>query len=309
MERTLTVKQIKYFVAAYESGSLRRAAERLEVSQPALTAQIAALERSLGVELFERTRTGVVPTPAARELLTGARQILEDVRGMMDTASSIAGHVAGTYRLGVTPTLGPYLLPRILPDIHERYGSLRLIVRESDPAQLLNGLLNSDYDLILSTQPIRSDDVELQPLFRESLRLVIPSDHRLANKKSINREDLINEEVLAIEEHHLYYRQIAELCNGLGARLRHDYQGTSLDAVRQMVVMGMGVAFLPALYIASEIRERDSLRVANVSGVNVHRDHVLAWRRRSPSRQLFRKLANEIRELVLDQLCELVTVV
>ena len=130
------------------------------------------------------------------------------------------------------------------------------------------------------------------------MKLVLPLDHRLAKKEVINRTDLVAEEVLTIDEHHLYHRQVTELCQTLGATTRRDFEGTSLDTLRQMVVMGMGITFLPSLYVASEIRDSDPLRVTDVFGVNMYRDHALAWRSRSPARPLFRRLAQTIRELV-----------
>ena len=306
VKSSLTLKHISCFAAVYEQGSFRRAADRLGVSQPAMTAQIGALERLLGLTLFERSRTGARPTAAARELIAHARRIEEDAQGFMDVSASMSGQSGGTYRMGVTPTLGPYLLPHVLPDLHRRYETLRLYVREGAPAVLERHLKNADHDLILSTQPIQATELEVAPLFREPLKLVMASDHRLARKRRVNRSDLYGEEVLTIEEHHLYHRQISELCESLGATMRRDYEGTSLDTLRQMVVMGMGIAFLPALYLASEIRDTDTLRVTDVHGIGMLRHHALAWRQRSPARGLFQDLAGDIRELVRERLAEYV---
>jgi LysR family hydrogen peroxide-inducible transcriptional activator len=220
------------------------------------------------------------------------------VQSFVDTAHGFTGGETGTYRIGVTPTLGPYLLPQVLPEIHERFQELRLFVREGVPADLSQDLRGAKHDLILSTQPIAEVGLEISPLFREPLKLVLPLDHRLAKKEVINRTDLVGEEVLTIDEHHLYHRQVTELCQTLGATTRRDFEGTSLDTLRLMVVMGMGITFLPSLYVASEIRESDPLRVTDVFGVNMYRDHALAWRSRSPARPLFRRLAQTIRELV-----------
>ena len=294
----VSLRQIAYFKAIGEVGSFRGAAERLGVTQPTLTAQIATLEESLGVKLFERTRSGATPTVAARELIPVCNRIQEEVQSFVDTAHGFEGGETGTYRIGVTPTLGPYLLPQVLPEIHERFQELRLFVREGVPAELSQDLRGAKHDLILSTQPIADVGLEISPLFREPLKLVLPLDHRLAEKEVINRTDLVGEEVLTIDEHHLYHRQVTELCQTLGATTRRDFEGTSLDTLRQMVVMGMGITFLPSLYVASEIRESDPLRVTDVFGVNMYRDHALAWRSRSPARPLFRRLAQTIRELV-----------
>ena len=119
--------------------------------------------------------------------------------------------------------------------------------------------------------------------------------------------DLAGEEVLTIGEHHLYHRQIAQLCEQFGAHMRRDYEGTSLDTLRHMVVMGMGLAFLPALYVNSEIRPRDVLRVTDVTGVSMFRDHALVWRPTSPGRVLFRQLADRIRSITRQQLGNAVT--
>ena len=294
----VSLRQIAYFRAIGEIGSFRGAAERLGVTQPTLTAQIATLEESLGIKLFERTRSGATPTVAARELIPVCNRIQEEVQSFVDTAHGFTGGETGIYRIGVTPTLGPYLLPHVLPEIHERFQELRLFVREGVPAELSQDLRGAKHDLILSTQPIAEVGLEISPLFREPLKLVLPLDHRLANQDVINRTDLVGEEVLTINEHHLYHRQVTELCQTLGATTRRDFEGTSLDTLRQMVVMGMGITFLPSLYVTSEIRESDPLRVTDVFGVNMYRDHALAWRSRSPARPLFRRLAHTIRELV-----------
>ncbi len=298
----LTLRQIQYFAAVAEHGSFRRAAERLDVTQPTLTAQVAALEKTLGTQLFERSRTGTLPSSAGRDLLTNARRVLEEVRGFADQAAALSTGIEGTYRLGVTPTLGPYVLPSILPPIHAEYAGLKLYVREGAPVDLEEDLRHAEHDLILTTEPVQSRDLVVAPVFREPLKLVMAGDHRLAGKRRINRSDLVGEQVLNIHEHHLFHRQIADLCERLGATLLRDYEGTSLDTLRQMVVMGMGIAFLPALYVRSEIRERDNLRVADVQGVNVLRNHALVWRPASPARNLFRQLAKQIRAIVADEL-------
>lgn len=304
--KRVTLRQIEYFAAVADHGSFRRAADRLDVSQPTLTSQIAALERDLGTVLFERSRSGSPLSAAGRELLTNARRIIEETRGFCDRAASLVSGVAGTYRLGVTPTLGPYLLPTILPEIHAEYHGLKLYVREAAPSDLEEDLKDAQHDFILTTEPITSNELAVFPLFREPLKLAVAREHRLGEKTSINRSDLFGEEVLTIGEHHLFHRQTLELCDRIGATLRRDYEGTSLDTLRQMVVMNMGVAFLPALYIRSEIRDSHELRIADVNGMRVFRNHALVWRSRSPARNLFRGLARRIREIVAAKLGDVV---
>lgn len=293
-----SIRQVEYFIAIAETSSFRGAAQRLDVSQPTLTTQIVAFEEALGLQLFERSRSGTVLTAIGRELMPNARRVLEEFQGMIDRAESVSRGAAGTYRLGVTPTLGPYLLPHILPALHRRYNALKLSVREEAPRDLEAGLAAGKYDLILTPLPVEDTRLSVAPLFREPLKLVLPSDHRLASRKRIDRRDLAGESVLTIEEHHHFHRQIEGLCARLGAQLRRDYEGTSLDTLRHMVVMGMGIAFLPALYIRSEIHDALELRVTTVSGEAFERMHALAWRTSSPARQLFREIADEIRSIV-----------
>lgn len=302
----LSLRQIRYFAAVAEYGSFRQAAFKLNITQPTLSNQISVLEELLGLQLFERSRSGTTTTVEGRELLISARRVIEEAQGFSTQAGSLSGGGIGTYRLGVTPTLGPYLLPHILSPIHSHYKDLKLYVREEAPSDLESGLINSQFDFILSTLPITSKELVVMPLFREPLKLAITKDHRLANKVRINRMDLFGEQVLTISEHHLFHRQIAELCEKVGASVRRDYEGTSLDTLRQMVVMGMGMAFLPALYVRSEIRQESELRIADVEGVNVVRNHALVWRNTSPARNFYRQLALEIREIVSETLGDVV---
>lgn len=306
-QTNISLRQLEYFIAVAESGSFRRAAAKLHVSQPTLTAQVASMERALGGKLFERSRTGTAPSALGRELLRHARRVIEEFRGFVDSATSLVDRPAGTYRLGVTPTMGPYLLPQILPDIHREYGSLKFYVREGLPRSLREGLASGQHDIIITPLPMSLENVMVQPLFRESLRLVVPSDHRLAKRARVTRDDMVGEQVLTLQDQDLLHMQIQRLCDRLGAEMNRQYEGTSLDTLRQMVVMGMGLAFLPSLYIQSEIRDGDGLAVLTLSDEAVMREHALAWRRTSPSRQLFHALADKLRALIKSKFRNVVT--
>ena len=294
----ISLKQLQYFAAVAEYGSFRQAAFRLGITQPTLSNQIAVMEKALKIQLFERTRKGINVTPQGRELLLSARRVLEEAQGFISQSAILSGGGIGTFRLGVTPTLGPYLLPHILTPIHNKYSDLKLYVRENAPSELETGLINGQHDLILTTLPIMSSELVVAPLFREPIKLALARDHRLADRLTINREDLLGEPVLTISEHHLFHRQITELCERVGAHVLRDYEGTSLDTLRQMVVMGMGVAFLPALYAKSEIRNEEELRVADVDGINVVRNHALVWRNTSPASSFYRQLSEEIKSMI-----------
>jgi LysR family transcriptional regulator, hydrogen peroxide-inducible genes activator len=298
LQPKISLRQLEYFIAVAENGSFRRAAEKLGISQPTLTAQVASLEQSLGGQLFERNRSGTSQSPMGRELLRHARRVIEEFQGLVDHATSLTKGPAGTFRFGVTPTMGPYLLPQILPDIHREYAQLKFYVREGLPRALREGLVSGQFDLIMTPLPVGLENVTVEPLFREPLKLVVPTEHRLAKRARVSRSDLVGEQVLTLEDHDQLHLQIQRLCDHLGAVVNSDYEGTSLDTLRQMVVMGMGIAFLPGLYIRSEIRAGDGLKVVTLSDENVMRDHALVWRPTSPSRQLFRDLAGKLRALI-----------
>ncbi len=152
-----TLKQIQYFQTVAETQSIRRAADRLDIAQPTLSTQLAALEKSLGVTLFERTRRLTQLTPAGRQLLPVAKQVIAQWHEMQELAHTLSDTAATTHRLGVPPTLGPYLLPNIVQAIHRQFDRLKLYVREEPPSQLETGVSEGRHDLALMPLPLRSD--------------------------------------------------------------------------------------------------------------------------------------------------------
>ena len=306
--QTPTFRQIEYFVTIASRSSYRRAAEELGVSQPALTTQIRALEALLGLPLFERSRSGTLLTPEGRELLEQARQLLLVMREFRENADTIAQGLQTTYKLGVPPTLGPYLLPHVLPALHARHHRLKLYVREGPPQELLRGLSEGRYDIAIVPLPVERADLSVEPLFTEPLKFVVPADHRLAGKASIAPAQLRGEKVLTLEGQHHFHHQVQEICQSLGADVQRDYEGTSLDTLRQMVVMGLGVAFLPGLYVHSEMHNPEALHVSELKSMPIRRQHGLVWRASAPGRFFYRELASLLREIVQERLGDVVTV-
>ena len=286
-----SLKQLRYFLVASQHKSLRKAANELKITQPSLSAQLKGLEQTLGVDLFERSRGGVTLTPIGRDLVAEARQAVNAAEAIVDFANMAARGPAGTFRLGVPPSLGPYSLPYILPAVRQSYHDVKFFIREAVHAELIEGLKVGNYDLIITTLPLSDPAITVVPLFREPVYLVLSAQHPLANKPTITAAQLEGLEILTMEEHHVFYKQVEELCIRFKAKLLRDYEGTSLDAIRQMVYMEMGVAFMPALYIRAEIRDRVDLQVISIEGEPIFRLHALAWRTGSPLRNFFRSLA------------------
>lgn len=297
----ISLKQLRYYLIAAKHDSLRSAARELKISQPSLSAQLQKLEEALDVELFERSRGGVTLTPLGRDLLKQAQQAVNAAEVIIDAANFATKGPSGTFRLGASHTLGPYALPWILPEVHKKYGGIKFFVREEVPDKLSEGLYSGQYDLIFTTLPLKEEGITVMPLCRESLYLVMNGDHPLAKHETIKGDQLKGLEILTLEEHHLLFRQVENLCKEFDAEILRDYEGTSLDSIRQMVYMEMGVAFLPALYIRSEIMDRDALRVVRIEGENINRMHALAWRDTSPLRSFYRELGDFFQKVIREQ--------
>ncbi len=299
-DRLLTLKHLRYFVALAHSGQYRRAAEQLDLSQPSLSQQIAAFESVLGVKLVERGRRGVILTPAGREVLDQAQGILDGVDRLMGVSQSLQDGVSGTLRLGSTSTIGPYVLPRFLQHLHAEHPDLKLVVRDGAPRELLNELGNGVHDVVISQLPIREKDFQSVPLYREPLMLAVARDHRLAGRGLVTPEDLAGEDLLALGDAYALRNEVSRLGMASGARLRDDYEGTSLDALRQMVAMNMGITLLPALYVRSEVPdENGDVAVVPVKG-GLYRTVGLIWRHTTGKPALLRRF-REVAETVISQ--------
>ncbi|WP_407492060.1 hydrogen peroxide-inducible genes activator [Pseudooceanicola sp. MF1-13] len=305
MSGDLTLRQLSYFVALADARHYRRAAERVGISQPSLSQQIVGLEGALGVTLIDRGQRGAVLTPQGRTILEQARRIMDETATLRALAQDAKEGVNGTIRLGSTPTLGPYLLPHVMAKLHSAYPDLKVIVRDAAPAVLQDELLSGEQDLILTQLPVPSADTEVMRLFREPLKLVMARDHLLAQASSVSDADLAGQDVLTLSGSYRLHAQVAGLCEELGANLRRDYEGTSLDALRQMTALNMGISFLPALYVRSEVStETGDVVVRPFRRDRMTRSIGLAWRRRSAHVGVIRHMANVISKVVRAKFAE-----
>ena len=295
MPGPITLKQLQCLLAIDETAHFRRAAERCGITQPSLSAQIVNLEEALGIRLVERSRSGVTMSPAGREVTVRARRIADEVQGIADFSASARSGLQGMIRLGSKPTLGPYLLPRVISTLHREYPDLKLYIRESEPLHLEQELVSGIHDIVLTQLPAVSSEVQTAPLFQEPLYIAVAADHPLAEREEIAVKDLKGLEILSLNPSFHLHDQVHQLCDQFGARLVRDYEGTSLDAVRQMTGMGMGATFLPALYVRSEIGARSEIAVRKLKGRNVARRIGLLWRKSAGAGASYRKLADIFR--------------
>ncbi|MEM8591351.1 MAG: LysR substrate-binding domain-containing protein [Pseudomonadota bacterium] len=289
-----TLQQLKYLVALTETGHFRRAAEACHVTQPTLSAQIKELEAKLGAVLIERTRARVVITPLGEEVAAHARRALSEVEEIRSLATLNRGSLQSVIRVGVVQSLGPYLLPLIVSDLHQSHPQLKLYVREALARDLISSLTTGSLDLLFFPLPIRQAECETRSLFREPLQVVLPRDHPFAEEEAIGPEMLQGETILALERGHKLFEQVEQICERYGARLSQDYSGTSLDTLRQMCGMGMGLSVLPALYVKSEVAHQDIVVARPFRGAQPSRTIGMVWRQNTARESEYKELATEI---------------
>ncbi|MEM9029011.1 MAG: hydrogen peroxide-inducible genes activator [Pseudomonadota bacterium] len=293
-----SLRQLEYLLAVDQNRHFRRAAAQVGVSQPTLSAQLIALEESLAVQLVERSRSRVLLTPVGTDIATIARRIMRDVQEIKEVAAGQQGALAGTIRLGLTPTIGPYLLPTVIPRIHRSHPDLKLYVREDVPHSLPDSLEQGIHDVIIMPVPVRAEGLRAMALFREPLFLVVPSDSDLAERNDVERKDLRGRSIIALESGHQLREQVDDICNAFGANMLTNYEGTSLDTILQMVGMGMGLSFLPGLYVHARLNKDTSVKAVELKGRALYRTIGIIWRSTSAREAEFERLAQHIIETV-----------
>jgi LysR family hydrogen peroxide-inducible transcriptional activator len=269
-----TLRQLEYIVAIAETGQVGLAAAKLNVSQPSLSAQLAEVEADLGTTLFQRGRAGARITPAGEEIVRRARQILHELQDLRAAAQG-GGIFQGRLRLGVLPSIGPYLLPGVVHRLHKEHPSFRLIVREESTRDLDEGLRSGRLDMIIST-PEDHPGTQKSPLFTERLWPAVARDHPLARgKRQITLEDLADQTLLTLGSGHRLSHIVAGLAARAGGRVSDEYEGTSLDAIRLMAATGAGIAILPSIYAATETRRGTDVILFSLDDPAASRDLAL----------------------------------
>ena len=297
-----TLRQLQYLVATAETGRFSDAAEQLNVSQPSLSAQIAEAEAHLGATVFERGRHGARLTPLGAEIVRRARYVLRQMEDMQSIARSGGLGLYGRVRMGVLPTIGPYLLPRATAALHNVFPDLRLSIREESTVELQDKLSDGRMDVLIST-PEDHPSSESDHLFRESLWIAVPAGDELARHTSaIKLDALADRPILTLGMGHRLTSLVVELAHAAGAFVETDYEGTSLDAIRHMAALGAGVAVLPQLYVTCEARRDDFLVYRRIDAPIAERNIALVWRQGSPLHEGFTQLASVLRSAAITAL-------
>ncbi len=286
----MSLRQLQYAVAVGEEGGFRRAAERCHVSQPALSAQVAELEGALGVRLFERDRRRVLVTRAGEELLARARRVLAEAADLATAARRAADPLAGTVKVGVIPTVSPYLLPEMAPLLRNRAPRLVPHWSEERTATLLADLRAGRLDAALLAIVPGMDDLDREPVAEDPFVLAGPPGHPLLRPRHpAAARELRGEDVLLLEDGHCFRDQALQFCSSARAR-EGEFRATSLSTLAQMAAGGAGVTLLPSLALAVENR-RGELAVRRFADPVPGRTLALAWRRQSPLAPALREIA------------------
>ncbi|MFT5289584.1 MAG: LysR family hydrogen peroxide-inducible transcriptional activator [Planctomycetota bacterium] len=264
------------------------------MSQPSLSAQIAQLEALLGVKLFERDHRSVQLTPAGMALLPGANETLACSDRFGQLAKSLGAPLTGPLRLGVIPTIGPYLLPMVLPEISEQHPKLQIFLREDTTAGLLEQLGEGKLDLLLLAIDVDLGAVTTQALFSDPFVLAVSENDQLANREEVRLSDLEGRDIMLLDEAHCLREQTLSLCKSAGADELGGFRGSSLPTITQMVASGLGITLLPELAIEREAAAVPRLRVIPFGADGPGRVVGLAWRPSSLRGDEFRALGESL---------------
>lgn len=289
-----SLRQLQYAVAVSETLSFRKAAERCHVSQPSLSAQLAELETALGVRLFERDRRRVLPTVAGKELVERARRVLLDAEDLLELARQSSDPLTGTLKVGVIPTISPYLLPSIAPALSRTYSRLTLIWTEDKTDVLVRSLEEGTLDAALLALEAEIGVVETDVIAVDPFLLATPPSHPLGAKSSpVASAELRGTNVLLLDEGHCFREQALSFCSNAKAR-ELEFRATSLPTLTQMVAAGTGVTLLPRLALPTETF-RSEICIRPFKEPVPHRTIALVWRKRSPVSPALRQLGATIR--------------
>ncbi len=295
----MNLRDLEYLVAVADHRHFGRAAQACFVSQPTLSTQIRKLESDLGVELIERNPRSITLTEAGRAVVDHARAALAEADEIRAIARQAVDPEAGSLRVGIFPTLAPYLLPHVVPAINERFPRLELLLIEDKTDALVARLSDGTLDAGMFAQPVHAGNFHVEPLFDEEFVLAAPESHPLvADASPVSADALAGEDLLLLEEGHCLRDQALEVCRLTGAAERRGFRATSLSTLAQMVSAGVGVTLLPELAVRPPVPENPRIELRRFTPPVPHRSIALYWRPTSVYRDLLPLVADIVRGVV-----------
>ncbi len=294
----MNIRDLEYFSALAELRHFRLAAERCFVSQPTLSGQIKKLEGELGVRLFERHSRGVRLTPSGEGLLPFANAVLEQARRLSEAAQSLKDPRSGPLKLGVIPTVAPYLMPLVVPMTRKLHPKLDLYLSELQTRDLMQALASGMVEAALMALPPAQSGLVSQAIGVEPFYLAVPAGHALARKAALTIADLAGQTLFLLEEGHCLKDQALEICHQSGAHEHPYYRATSLETLRQMIGSGNGITLMPWLAVNAPISRAASIRYLPFKDPGPHRTLALVWRKGCPREAFLTKWAGDMARLL-----------
>lgn len=289
-----TVKQLNYLVQLAEHRHFGKAAQACYVSQSALSTAINELEQNLGVVLFERG-SKILLTPVGESLVDQAHKILNSLTNFCEFAEQSSGSFQSDLKLGVIPTIAPFLLPRILKSVHKTYGQNKLFIREDLSPNLIDYLNRGELDVLLFALPYELGNLVSETLFEDELLICMPEGHTLTARETISLKELQQQDILLLEDGHCLRDQSLKACELQTDKLTIPYQATSLNTLVQMVANNIGITLLPEMAVNANITHDTNAKTRKISSTKtVSRDIALVWRRNSPRESEFKELGKII---------------
>jgi len=293
----MNLRDLRYLVALADHKHFGRAAEASFVSQPTLSTQLKKFEDEIGMALVERNPRNVMLTEVGEAVVAKARVILREADEIKAIARRAKDPESGTVRLGLFPTLGPYLLPHVVPNIVKRFPKLELILIEEKTEVLLKKLHDGELDAAVLALPIHDDSLHAEFLFEETFVLALNKQHRLAKAKRVKLADLANESLLLLDDGHCLRDQALEVCQMAGAGERSGFRATSLETLRHMVSANVGMTLMPALSVHAPAPPSPNVTLIPFIEPAPHRRIAMVWRRTSALTAFLHQLAPMIRQI------------
>ena len=295
----MNIRDLQYLIAVAEHRHFGRAADACFVSQPTLSTQIKKLEESLGVVLIERTNRQVMLSPAGEQIVQQASVILREVNTLSAIAEQYRDPLGGEFRLGVIPTVAPYLLPKILRPMGDAFPNLRLQLTEAQTADLIRMLRYGELDAVILALPLNDESVYELKLFVEPFLFAASIEHAKAHLDTVELDDLAGEEVLLLEDGHCLRDQALEVCSSHRAAENTNFRATSLETLRQMVAANIGITLMPQLAVEYE---NQKLRYIPFREDIPSREIGLCWRQTSTRTVLLEKLGQVLQNIAAEEL-------
>lgn len=250
----MTLQQLEYLVALDTHRHFVRAAEHCFVTQPTLTLQIQKLEDEMGAQIFDRSKHPIAPTPLGEMVIVKARQILRETQQLKELVNEQRDGMDGTFRLGVIPTLAPYLVPRFLREFSKKHPKTRLVIKEIESEAIIKGLNNDLIDLGLLVTPLEENSLREIPLFNEPFLLYSSENHPLYHKKSVKAEDISTKGLWLLNQGHCFRNQVLNICDNRGAASGNvAYESGSIETLKNLVKWNMGFTLVPELSVLQEM--------------------------------------------------------